>query len=32
VLTGVNQGFLSGAYANPSYRATIIYGTVAYRF
>jgi hypothetical protein len=32
ILTGVNQSFLSGAYANPNYRATIIYGTVAYRF
>ena len=32
IVTGVNQSFLTGAYANPNYRATIIYGTVAYRF
>ena len=30
--TGSNQNFLSGAYANPSYRVNIIYGLVAYRF
>lgn len=32
VATGANQNFFSGAYANPSYKASIIYGTVAYRF
>lgn len=30
--TGVNQNYLSGAYAFPSYKATIVYGTVTYRF
>jgi hypothetical protein len=32
VATGVNQNYFTGAYANPNYRATIIYGMVAYRF
>ena len=30
--TGSNQNYLSGAYANPSYRVNIIYGMIAYRF
>jgi len=32
VRTGTNQGFLSGAYAFPNYRASIVYATVSYRF
>lgn len=32
VRTGVNQNFFSGAYANPNYRATIVYGTLRYYF
>jgi MtrB/PioB family decaheme-associated outer membrane protein len=30
--TGTTQNFFSGAYAFPSYKATIVYGTVTYRF
>jgi hypothetical protein len=30
--TGSNQNYLTGAYANPSYRANILYGLVAFRF
>jgi hypothetical protein len=32
IRTGANQNFLGGAYANPSYRASIVYGLVAWRF
>ena len=32
IRTGANQNYLTGAYANPNYRATIIYGLIAYRF
>jgi hypothetical protein len=32
IRTGSNQNYFSGAYANPSYRANIIYGLIAYRF
>ena len=29
---GANQNFLSGAYAFPNYKASIVYATVTYRF
>jgi len=32
VRTGSNQNFFSGAFANPNYRASFIYGTVRYVF
>jgi hypothetical protein len=32
VRTGNNQNFLSGAYANPNYRGSVIYATLTYRF
>jgi hypothetical protein len=30
--TGTNQNYLSGAYAFPNYKASIVYGMVTYRF
>jgi hypothetical protein len=30
--TGTNQNYLSGAYAFPNYKASIVYATVTYRF
>ena len=30
--TGSNQSYLSGAYANPSYRTNLLYGMVVWRF
>ena len=32
IATGVNQNYFSGAYAFPNYKASIVYGTVVYRF
>ena len=32
IRTGTNQNFLSGAYAFPSYKASIVYVTLTYRF
>jgi len=32
IRTGTNQSYLSGAYAFPNYKASIVYVTVAYRF
>ena len=32
IRTGSNQNYLSGAFANPNYRASIVYLTLAYRF
>jgi hypothetical protein len=32
IKTGSNQNFLSGAFANPNYRASFVYGTVRFLF
>jgi MtrB/PioB family decaheme-associated outer membrane protein len=32
IRTGTNQSFLTGAYAFPNYKASIVYATLAYRF
>jgi len=32
IRTGTNQSYLSGAYAFPNYKASIVYATIAYRF
>jgi hypothetical protein len=32
IRTGTNQNYLSGAFAFPSYRASIVYATLTYRF
>jgi hypothetical protein len=32
IRTGTNQGYLSGAYAFPNYRASIVYATLTYSF
>ncbi len=32
IRTGTNQSYLSGAYAFPNYKASIVYVTLAYRF
>lgn len=32
IRTGTTQNFLSGAYAFPSYKATVVYATLTYRF